>query len=200
MITRTDARQVMEIPRGGANFFFFFFYSWRSVLDQCESVMRLQSVKLLKLKLLLEETVLPPCPVNTSLPKPVPPPSDIDLVHHATQLALWLHDDQNNEVSDPITSFSGSHLRPTPRPGSACSRLEAGAELEGWRYHLHQGQPELGMKCQSCTPGFADPKLRDSHSRNLRMLPVTGKYSVGRAGQGHGKRANGDGQGCDASL
>lgn len=99
--------------------------------------------------MLSEETVLPPCPVNTILPNPVPPPSDIDLVLHATQLAAWLQDDQNSEVSEPITSFSGSHLRPTPRPGSACSRLETGAELEGWRYHLHQGQPELGMKCQS---------------------------------------------------
>lgn len=86
--------------------------------------------------------------MNTILPNPVPPPPGIDLVHHATQLAVWLQDNQNKEVSDLKTSFSGSHLRPTPTPGSACSMLEASAELEGWRYHLHQGQHELGMKCQ----------------------------------------------------
>lgn len=42
MITRTDARQVMEIPRGGANFFFFFFLqleiSLRSVWVSHETI------------------------------------------------------------------------------------------------------------------------------------------------------------------
>lgn len=52
----------------------------------------------------------------------------------------------------------------------------------------------------SCTPGFVIPKVTDSHSRNLTRLPGTGKYPVGKAGQGHGKRANGGGQGGDASL
>lgn len=109
--------------------------------------------------------------MNTILPtNPVPPPSDIDLVHHATQLAVWLQDDQNNEVRDLITSFSGSHLRPIPRPGPACSRLKAGAELEGRRCHLHQGHPELGMKCQS-TAAHLDLLSLNSQTLTARLSP-----------------------------
>lgn len=114
----------------------------------------------------------------------MPPPSDIDLVHHETQLAVWLQDDQNNEVSDLITSFSGSHLRPTPRPGSACSRLDGGwCRTGGMEVPSPSGTAWARHEVSqySCTLGFVVPKLTNSHSRNLTRLTSAPWAKLARA-------------------
>lgn len=147
MITRTDARQVMEIPRGGANIFFLKLeISLRSVWVSHEAIVS-QTLK-------AETAVGGNSPA--SLPSEYNPSQTC-----ATSIWYWSGSPCNTagsmaaRWSEQWGEWSHNQFfRFTPQANSqAWLCLQ---QVGGWCRavgmevpHLYQGQPELGMKCQS---------------------------------------------------
>lgn len=101
--------------------------------------------------------------------------------------------------------FDNKFFRFTPQANSQawlCLQQVGGwCRAGGIEVPSPSGAPELGMKCQS-TAAHLDLLSLNGQTLTAGTSPGSRhwKSPVGKAGQGHGKRASEDGQGCDASL